>query len=408
MPLVLLLDEDDTGCQNGAKLAAELEARNIPCLIAETALEGFHDPNDRLLRDRVGLTAAIAAVREQTAALPDPREAQRQEYLATSASHALPEFLAMVEAGVTRPRLSTGFSGLDEILGGGLFPGLYVVGAISSLGKTTLTLQIADTLAQAGQDVLFFSLEQSRFDLMSKSLSRETYLYCRAHHLPTSYARSNLSVLDGRRWQEMGLQERQVMEGAMERYRAYAGHSFIHEGIGNISVADIRERVRAHIAVTGNKCPVVCIDYLQILRAAPGDERSTDKQIVDHNVTALKQLSRDFDIPVVAVSSLNRANYSEKINMAAFKESGAIEYGSDVLLGLQLSEVGESGFDVNTAKAKSPREIDLCVLKNRNGRTTDKGLALRYYPQFNAFFGDEDEGDGFRTLTPEEQKHAPF
>ena len=86
------------------------------------------------------------------------------------------------------------------------------------------------------------------------------------------------------------------------------------------------------------------------MKAAEGYERATDKQIVDHNVTELKQLSRDFDIPIFAVSSLNRQNYSERINMAAYKESGAIEYGSDVLIGLQLTGAGEKDFDADAAK----------------------------------------------------------
>ena len=130
---------------------------------------------------------------------------------------------------------------------------------------------------------------------------------------------------------------------------------------------------------------MVFIDYLQILKAAEGDERATDKQITDHNMTFLKQLSRDFDIPVFAVSSLNRQNYSEKINMAAFKESGAIEYGSDVLMGLQLKGAGERDFDINAAKEKNPREVELVILKNRNGGISTKGIELNYYPVFNSF-----------------------
>lgn len=55
------------------------------------------------------------------------------------------------------PAIPTGFKKLDENLGGGLFEGLYVVGAVSSLGKTTLVMQIADQIAQGEQDVLIFS-----------------------------------------------------------------------------------------------------------------------------------------------------------------------------------------------------------------------------------------------------------
>ena len=54
--------------------------------------------------------------------------------------------------------------------------------------------------------------------------------------------------------------------------------------------------------------------------------------------------------------------------MQSFKESGAREYSSDVLLGLQLKDVGSQGFNVDEAKKKEPREIELVILKNRNGQ----------------------------------------
>lgn len=66
------------------------------------------------------------------------------------------------------------------------------------------------------------------------------------------------------------------------------------------------------------------------------------------------------------------------------KEIGSVEFGSDVIWGLQLKGVGSSGFDVNTAKNKNPREIELVILKNRNG-STGGTLSFEYYPMFNYF-----------------------
>ena len=79
--------------------------------------------------------------------------------------------------------------------------------------------------------------------------------------------------------------------------------------------------------------------------------------------------------------------------MAAFKESGAIEYGSDVLIGLQLKGAGEREFDINTAKAKDPREVEFIVIKNRNGKISGQGVQLNYYPAFNCFRGILDPYD---------------
>ena len=124
------------------------------------------------------------------------------------------------------------------------------------------------------------------------------------------------------------------------------------------------------------------IDYLQIL--APYDMKASDKQNTDKAVLELKRLSRDYKIPVIGISSLNRQNYNAPISMEAFKESGAIEYSSDVLIGLQLKGVGSKDFDVNTAKKKHPREVEVVILKNRNGSTGDR-VDYEYYSMFNYF-----------------------
>jgi len=410
-PLVLCFDTDETGRNFEDKLIVELTKRHIPYLQASGDVIGeCHDPNDRLMKDASGLAESIKTTYEKVAALPDPADEAKSEYLKTSAGKSISTFMEAITANANKPRLSTGFKAIDEALDGGIYTGLYFIGAISSLGKTTLTLQIADNLAKQGRDVLFFSLEQSKHDLMSKSISRESFMYCREKGLASNNAKSNLAVMDGRRWATFSDTEKDVMQGAFKSYEKFADHIFIHEGIGNISVAEIREKIKNHISITGNMRPIVFIDYLQILKASEGDDRATDKQVVDHNVTALKQLSRDFDIPIIAVSSLNRENYKSKINMAAFKESGAIEYGSDVLIGLQFTGAGDSDFDVEKAKDKDPREIDFCILKNRNGKITADGIPMTFYPVFNCFMdADGVNGDGgFVLVTKEMEDELPF
>ena len=114
------------------------------------------------------------------------------------------------------------------------------------------------------------------------------------------------------------------------------------------------------------------------------NERLTEKQKTDRSVIELKRISRDFKTPVIAISSFNRENYKSVVSMQSFKESGAIEYSSDVLIGLQLKGTGPANFDVNEAKSRNPREIELVVLKNRNGRTGIK-MEFDYYAMYNYF-----------------------
>jgi replicative DNA helicase len=122
---------------------------------------------------------------------------------------------------------------------------------------------------------------------------------------------------------------------------------------------------------------------LQIL--APAEPRATDKQNMDKAVMELKRISRDYKLPVIAISSFNRASYDRGVKMEAFKESGAIEYSSDVLMGMQFKGVAENNdFDIDEAKRKDPRDIEVKILKNRNGATGDT-IPFQFYQRFSYF-----------------------
>ena len=95
------------------------------------------------------------------------------------------------------------------------YEGLYIVGAISSLGKTTLVTQIGDQIASGGQDVLVFSLEMARAELMAKSISRHTLTLALARKWGTACAKTARGVTDGRRYAQYGEREREVIGAAM-------------------------------------------------------------------------------------------------------------------------------------------------------------------------------------------------
>lgn len=376
-PLIISLDNDEAGEKAYKELSEGLQGLSIPYYRLNPAGE-HKDANEALQSDREALKQAV----EEAEHIQDEAEqAQREAYLNTSTAYYLQSFIDGIADSVNTPYIPTGFKKLDAVLDGGLYEGLYIVGAISSLGKTTLITQITDQIAQAGQDVLIFSLEMARTEIMAKSISRHTLQQVLNNGGDIRNAKTTRGITTGKRYESYSKAERELINGAIVAYSQYANHIYISEGIGNIGAEQIRETVKQHILFTGNT-PVVVIDYLQIL--APYSERATDKQNTDKAVMELKRISRDYKTPVIGISSFNRANYSVAVSMEAFKESGAIEYSSDVLLGLQLKGAGEKNFDANEAKKKSPREIELVILKNRNGSTGDK-LGYKYYPLFNYF-----------------------
>ena len=375
--LIIALDNDEAGQRASRELTEGLQGLNIPCYSFNPCGE-YKDANEALQRDREALTIAVAEAEH----LKDEEEqAKRDAYLKNSTANYLQSFINGIADSVDTPYIPTGFKKLDSVLDGGLYEGLYIVGAISSLGKTTIITQIADQIAKAGTDVLIFSLEMARAEIMAKSISRHTLQSVLATGGDIRNAKTARGITTGKRYIDYSQTERDLLNNAIMEYSQYAQNIYISEGVGDIGAEQIRETVQKHILYTG-KTPVVIIDYLQIL--APYSERATDKQNTDKAVMELKRISRDYKTPVIGISSFNRANYKEAVTMEAFKESGAIEYSSDILIGLQLKGAGKKDFDANEAKRKDPREIELVILKNRNGRTGDS-LSFNFYPLFNYF-----------------------
>lgn len=382
--IIIALDNDAKGEETAALLADALTNREkplypVPCVRYNPSGD-YKDPNEALVKDREGF---INAVKYGITAPPDTLNSvnERKAYMKTSALHHLQAFINGISESANTPPTSTGFKNLDKLLDGGLYEGLYFIGAISSLGKTTLVMQIADQIAQNGRDVLIFSLEMARSELMAKSISRHTMELTLKSGGDTRNAKTARGITDGARYAGYSSEEHLLISEAISEYSKYADKVFISEGVGDIGWRQIRDTVEKHIKYTG-AVPVVIIDYLQITE--PEDIRATDKQNTDKAVLELKRMSRDYKIPVIGISSFNRVNYKTKVSMESFKESGAIEYSSDVLIGLQLEGTGETNFDVNEAKARDPRTVEFVILKNRNGQTGGKTV-FNYYPKFNLF-----------------------
>ena len=402
-PLILCLDQDEDGRKAEEELAAELTA--LQASFYRYNISGAaKDANEALLVDREGFIQEVAAAENmQEAQQREVEEAIKEEYAKTSAASSMQDFLDGITASSNTPVISTGFYNLDAILDGGLYEGLYILGAISSLGKTTLALQLADNLAKQGQDVLIFSLEMAKHELMAKSISRLSFLL--DENKMKRNAKTTRGITAGARYKNYSDAEKALINKSLAVYKDYASHIYIHEGIGNIGVEKIKEVVQKHISITGNK-PVVLIDYLQIL--APFDMRASDKQNTDKAVLELKRLSRDNKLTVFAISSFNRESYKAdggankgKVSMTDYKESGALEYSADVLLGLEFIGAGSKDYSEKKEKQRDPRQIRLVILKNRNGKAWES-CEYKYFPLFNYF--EEDKGQ-FKSV---DVKEYPF
>ena len=371
--LILCLDNDDAGKRAADELRAGLQRLNISHIKADIC--GSHkDPNEALTTDRAAFVEAIEAAIRQAGKKPD------------NVSYYI-ENLMGAEIARFKKDIKTGFANLDE-QAGGLYSGLYVLAAISSLGKTTFAHQMADQIAEAGNDVLFFSMEQSRLEMVSKSIARRT-----AQKNPQK-AVTSLAI-------RKGYLPDIVQQAAQEYKDIISDRLSIIEGNFNCNISFIGDYIRQYMrrneaAATGEK-PVVIIDYLQILQPQEDEQgrRQTVKEAVDSTVTELKRISRELDITIIVVCSVNRANYLTPIDFESLKESGGIEYTADVVWGLQLQCLNDSIFDkatnikekrqrVREAKAATPRKIELVCLKNRYG-ISSYSCYYNYFPASDLF-----------------------
>ena len=364
--LFLSLDNDDAGQAAQAALKEELTVNGFRA--TEKNPSGRHkDPNEFLQADPEGFTRTVREI-ESGYTKPD----NVKTYLLTQFSEDVYRF-------AEGRKRKTGFRNLDEKLGA-VYDALYIVGAVSSLGKTTFCHQWADQMAAAGNHILFFSCEQSKIELVSKSLSRISFRkYGKDHAKCALQIRGNMSSDTGELVQE-------YIETVNDRMN-------IIEGNFGITVKQIRDTVEGYIKAN-NVRPAVFVDYLQIL--APMDARQETRAATDRNVSALKQMSRDLRIPVIVISSVNRQNYTTQMDFESFKETGAIEYTGDVVMGLQLAAISSNPMfeedEKKQAKKKfirekyeaDPRAIELVGLKNRFGKKYF-GQTFQYYPKFDTF-----------------------
>lgn len=259
----------------------------------------------------------------------------------------LQDYLSYIQDDTQVKKIKTGFDKLDNLLNGGLPNGLITLGAIPILGKTTFALQVADNMASMeNTKVLQFSLEMTRFDIISKSLSRLSYTNEDLSSYTFDDLLSNNEIVD--------------YEALLAQYEPIANNLYTIDYIYDIR--DIEAFIKQFKDLHKDNNIVVIIDYLQYILCG---NNGNDKQVIDIITKRIKELAKELNICIIEISSLNRTNYSGSISMESFKESGSIEYTSDILMGLEYINNGANEREYEAKR--NPRKITLSVIKNRYG-----------------------------------------
>jgi replicative DNA helicase len=310
-----------------------------------------------------------------------------------SFSQSLTDAIEIAEAAYKREGrvtgVSTSFTDLDSLLGGMHKAELLIIAGRPSMGKTAIATNIAFSAAKAlrmekGEDgemhqvdgavVGFFSLEMSSEELATRILAEEARV-------------SSHKIRRG----EMSPEEFQRLVKASQKL---ASAPFFIDDTAALTVSAMRTRARRLKRQHG--LSLIVVDYLQLLRP-PGDSRSENRvQEVASITRALKALSKELSVPVLALSQLSRAveqREDKRPQLADLRESGTIEQDSDVVMFVyreqyylqrqQPPEGTEKHVEWQDRMEQVHNIAEIIVAKQRNGPV---GTAKLYFrPEFTRF-----------------------
>jgi replicative DNA helicase len=269
---------------------------------------------------------------------------------------ALDEIEAIGSRGGVMTGVPTGFADLDALTNGLHAGQMVVIAARPAIGKSTLALDLARAAAVKHRlATVLFSLEMSRNEITMRLLSAEA-------RVPLHAMRTG--QMGEEDWTRLARRMSEVVDAPL----------YIDDS-PNMSMVEIRSKCRR--LKQRHDLRMVIVDYLQLMSSPRRVENR--QQEVSEMSRSLKLLSKEIDVPVVAISQLNRGpeqRNDKRPLLSDLRESGSIEQDSDVVILLHREDAYER---------ESPRagEADLIVAKHRNGPTTTVTVAFQgHYSRF--------------------------
>ncbi|MCB1174203.1 MAG: replicative DNA helicase [Leptospiraceae bacterium] len=267
----------------------------------------------------------------------------------------------------------TGFEGFDRLTAGLKAGQLIILAARPGIGKTTLAMNMAAHVARQNETALIFSLEMSNLELMMRLVCSEALIN-----------NSNL---------QMGNIQPAENENLIRTINTIASWPLFIDDSGDLTIWDCISRCRkfhSDQSSRNKKLGLIVIDYLQLM-TDPEARKLGRQQEVASISRSLKQLAKAVNVPILALSQMNRSveqrrgDYSRP-QLSDLRESGAIEQDADIVMFLhkEIKKEDENDF----VPAANNNIIELIVAKHRSGAT--KNFELLFEPKYNLF---RDAGD---------------
>ena len=250
--------------------------------------------------------------------------------------------------------LATGFVDLDKKLAGLQKANLVIVAGRPSMGKSSLAMNIATNAAAAGELVALFSLEMSKEEIVQRILSSVGKV-------------DSMKLRSG----QLGALWQRVVDAAGRMYQApiYIDDSPI------VTVTDIRAKCRRLKRKKG--LSLIVVDYIQLMEASGHENRQQEIAQISRN---LKNLARELEVPIMAMSQLNRSLESredKRPRLSDLRESGSIEQDADVVMFIYRHEY----YHPEDQEKKGIAEV--IVAKHRAGSTGP--VEMTFQPEFTRF-----------------------
>ena len=243
------------------------------------------------------------------------------------------------------PGLACGFYDLDSLTQGFQKSDLIIIAGRPSMGKTAFVLNITENILKKYKvPILFFSLEMSKEQLIYRLLSNETGI---------SQTRLKIGNLYKEDWHNL----KKIIQ-------IYSRLPFFIDDQTNLTTQDIRSKIKK-VLFEQNKVGLIIIDYLQLLLTSKAKSENRVQELSQITRT-LKSLAKEFQIPIIALSQLNRS-VENRINkrplLSDLRESGSIEQDADLVLMLYR----ESYYNLSSEKNENITPAEIILAKHRNG-----------------------------------------
>lgn len=263
------------------------------------------------------------------------------------------------------PYVLSGFTGLDEFLGGFQRSDLIIIAGRPSMGKTSLALNIARNAAvEQGACVALFSLESAREPVVLRLLSSESEVNLRQVRLGLHTETEEKRIMDA--------------TGILSEAPIYI------DDTPQLRVVEMRSKARRLYNERGIN--LIIVDYLQLMQGEGRDE----VEKISNNSRSLKGLARELNVPVIAISQLSRAaewRASHKPQLSDLRGSGSIEQDADLVLFIYRDEAyyskEEWEQDIKHKDESYPPPAEVIIAKHRNGPTGQRNL--RFIPKLAKF-----------------------